>query len=255
MASRYNSKLQMELSSLRESCSTNTNFYNEIQKNYEMTYAGGCGGIAGKCNHCDATGTKAHQNYFKIIFPDDVVPEHVKKCICGIKIKENCYIQCEEGLIIVGNECINRFIQNSDKGRRTCGFCGDRHRNRKDNYCNTCRKKIEEERIKKERIRKEKEQEMRCIMCNKMKKSDKYATCYSCYKHKLDNLGPEWFCNCGKKKGKSSYRTCWYCRNNSYQHSDNDIKCSMCQDHPSGMYACEGMYIQCVDCGGGCGGE
>lgn len=51
----------------------------------------------------------------------------------------------------IGSECIKQFDRkdlNDDlqrhedvlKKRRLCGGCGQRHKNRKDNYCNECRK-------------------------------------------------------------------------------------------------------------------
>ena len=217
-----------------------------------MTYAGGCGGLAGNCSHCDAAGHKEHLKYFKHLFPNDVVPEHVTKCICGMTIKENCFIQCKDGLVIIGNECINRFIDKNEKGRKTCARCGDNHRNHKDNFCNSCRKEIKEC----EKKRKKTEAFMRnykpqCIECSKIMQNALYEKCWDCYMKETSKLGPEWFCDCGKKKGKISYSTCWNCHNN---HKKNDI-CSTCYDHPSGMYACEGIYIPCVDCGGGHGGE
>ena len=65
---------------------------------------------------------------------------------CGVYIKENCFIEDENGeIVIIGNECINKFCKIS---YRSCSNCEARHQNRKDNYCNDCRiilKKQEED--------------------------------------------------------------------------------------------------------------
>lgn len=78
-----------------------------------------------------------HLRYYRMI-TDDPLPEHGNRCVCNHKIKENCYITnpAETELMIIGNCCIKKFIDN--KGR-TCSNCRKPHRNRKDNLCNSCR--------------------------------------------------------------------------------------------------------------------
>ena len=90
------------------------------------------------------------------------------KCVCGVSIKENCFIEDEDGeIIIIGNECINKFCEIS---YRSCGNCGVKHQNRKDNYCNDCRLKL------------------KCPICNTIKKIQ-YNICYNCFEYnKLHNL-------------------------------------------------------------------
>ena len=39
---------------------------------------------------------------------------------------------------VIGACCIEKF----NLGGRTCAICGDEHNNRKNNYCNNCRKGI-----------------------------------------------------------------------------------------------------------------
>ena len=66
-----------------------------------------CGGDTGR-----------HLNYFIIYFNNfKNVPEKVKYCVCGHRIKENCYITDKERILILGNCCIRKFIP---KSSRTC---------------------------------------------------------------------------------------------------------------------------------------
>tara|TARA_R110000803_G_scaffold101228_1_gene169152 strand:+ start:613 stop:1017 length:405 start_codon:yes stop_codon:yes gene_type:complete len=100
----------------------------EYSKNNFWVYAGGFGP------------TPRHRNYFNLRWPGRVnnPPKHKKKCICEHAIQENCYIFNTETkkIKVIGNCCIDKF----DLGGRTCGQCGAIHKNRKDNYCNDCRK-------------------------------------------------------------------------------------------------------------------
>lgn len=79
-----------------------------------------------------------HKNYWKLVFGKLELPEKEDKCVCGHKIKENCYITNKENteLIVIGNCCIKRFMKNSGK---TCEECGKPHKNRLVNKCNDCR--------------------------------------------------------------------------------------------------------------------
>ena len=90
-----------------------------------------CGGNMGR-----------HRSYWELVNGKDPLPEHATKCICGQEIKENCYISGiigdEEIIVIMGNNCIKRFVP---KCSRTCKKCGEIHKNRKDNLCNKCRRK------------------------------------------------------------------------------------------------------------------
>tara|TARA_R110002110_G_scaffold68522_5_gene185443 strand:+ start:78 stop:497 length:420 start_codon:yes stop_codon:yes gene_type:complete len=95
------------------------------------------------CGGDEAAGLN-HYNYFKTIFggePEACVEDYPAiKCICGHTIHRNFFIcnKEEDELLIIGSECINKFI--TKKGR-SCEKCGDPHRNRKDNLCNNCRSK------------------------------------------------------------------------------------------------------------------
>ena len=79
-----------------------------------------------------------HLNYWKLRFGNKKIPEFKESCLCDHELSiENCYIEMADSKIIVlGNCCIKRFIGNSS---RTCSICKKPHRNRKDNFCNTCR--------------------------------------------------------------------------------------------------------------------
>jgi len=80
-----------------------------------------------------------HLNYFKRNYKNDILPDHNGNCICGHKIKNNCFISDGEFVLSIGESCINKFIPKNEK---ICSTCGIRHRNRKDNNCVKCRKKF-----------------------------------------------------------------------------------------------------------------
>ncbi len=110
------------------------NFVKNLYDNYGMNvselknwkYAGGNQG--------------RHKNYFKLYFGDDILPEYASQCVCGKDIKENCYIHNEETdeILIIGNECIKKFMPKESIGRR-CMVCNAPHKNRKNNKCDECR--------------------------------------------------------------------------------------------------------------------
>ena len=95
----------------------------------------------GGWKYCGGDKEGRHLNYFNMVCPDDEIPEKAPHCVCGHKIKENCYITNGDEILILGNECIKRFLGN-EKGGRTCELCGASHRNRKRNRCNYCKKLI-----------------------------------------------------------------------------------------------------------------
>lgn len=117
-----------------------------------------CGGDTGR-----------HLNYFKIFFLKyKELPDHMNYCICDHHIKDNCYITDGKQILTLGNCCIKRFIP---KSGRTCEKCGESHKNRIINRCNTCRKK---------------KYYIPCMKCGK-KCDDRYETCYFCYISKKFN--------------------------------------------------------------------
>jgi hypothetical protein len=85
-----------------------------------------CGGERGR-----------HLNYYNICCIGEEQPDHEELCICGHRIKENCFITDGYYILTLGNCCIKRFLPYS---KRSCENCGREHRNRKDNLCLTCRR-------------------------------------------------------------------------------------------------------------------
>lgn len=127
-----------------------------------------------------------HTKYYKLRFPGYNFPEFTDTCICGHKIKENCYIindLNEDDLIILGNCCIKRFLSEDNAGR-TCEICKKPHRNTKDNRCKDCRKKF-------------------CTDCDKEKYSN-FTKCKDCvFNGKCHDCGTEI---------SKSYIQCYNCR-------------------------------------------
>jgi hypothetical protein len=123
---------------------------------------------------------------------ENILPKKECFCLCTKEIKENCYIYNQENkeIYVIGNHCINRFIGEKATGKR-CDRCGDRHRNSKDNNCNTCRLIIEEDKQKKAlelKNEKYKYYKVKCKDC--FKDCSPYVRCYSCnqrYKKKCND--------------------------------------------------------------------
>jgi len=77
-----------------------------------------------------------HLRYYKLCSGGEELPEHNPYCVCGQKIKRNCYLTKDDQILVLGNCCIKRFVHNSG---RTCSVCGLAHLNRKTNFCNMCK--------------------------------------------------------------------------------------------------------------------
>jgi len=158
---------------------------NEIQNNFKY-----CGGNRG-----------SHLNYFKLSCPTDDMPELIDECICGQKIKENCFITDGDRLVVLGNCCIKRFC---NKSNRSCEVCNETHKNTKQNRCNNC-KIIEKKTTKKICIKCGVKHLNRVVnKCNKCRNNccdvcEKYCNnlfkncCYDCniQKNKLIKLNNE----------------------------------------------------------------
>lgn len=69
------------------------------------------------------------------------LPIHKDNCICGHSILKNAYITDNintlDNILVLGSCCITRFQKT--KLKRTCDTCGEVHKNRVVNRCNTCR--------------------------------------------------------------------------------------------------------------------
>lgn len=64
------------------------------------------------------------------------LPEQVQKCICGETIKHNYWITDGTEVLIIGSDCIQKFVRRCGK---VCINCKQIHKNRKDNRCTPCR--------------------------------------------------------------------------------------------------------------------
>ena len=83
--------------------------------------------------------TGQHLKNFKNKYKDKPLPPHSDRCVCGHVIKHNCFISNGTDVLVVGTACALRFVPRQDK---ICDDCKEKHRNRKDNKCNKCRRKF-----------------------------------------------------------------------------------------------------------------
>jgi hypothetical protein len=91
-----------------------------------------------KWKYCGGN-TGRHYEYFLIACKDEILPDDANKCLCGHKIKENCFITDGYYIITLGNCCVKKFLKFNG---RSCAICENPHRNRKTNKCNQCRYKM-----------------------------------------------------------------------------------------------------------------
>lgn len=164
-------------------------------------------------------------------FPHYGMPEGQHYCVCGqTGLRYNCYITDGVDVITIGTVCMRQFIKKSEKfnWKNRCDRCLQPHKNRKDNYCSTCRpiiekekeeekKRIEEEIRKKQqqeidqmweklRIQREMELERKKVTCQcGAMKSPNYDCCWKCFK--ILTTCPK----CNKFK-KSTFQFCFNCK-------------------------------------------
>ena len=105
----------------------------------------------------------AGKRYFKLKCPNEEPPYLRDRCICGTAILYNYYLRGpdsngDQHIIILGSQCIKRFVVNSVKN---CSDCGAGHNNRLVDRCNNCRVG-------------------KCDGCSR-RCPDRYARCYNCY--------------------------------------------------------------------------
>jgi len=112
-----------------ETCIVGINIILELEK-HQLTLSS-----LAKTKYCGGD-TGRHKRYWKILFGDDPLPPKQDRCICGHNIVENCYIEYEGKILVVGNQCIKKFTPNPN---RTCELCGDTHKARKNNRCKNCK--------------------------------------------------------------------------------------------------------------------
>ena len=99
----------------------------------------------------------ADLRYFKLCCKGREMPKHEDYCVCGHAIKNNCYINHGEQILILGNCCVKKFIPQSS---RTCESCNKTHKNRIINKFNDCRKGF-------------------CDICG-IRVNEKYKKCFTC---------------------------------------------------------------------------
>ena len=90
---------------------------------------------------CGGSKEKKDSDYFFEKNPlITVLPNNVNDCLCGHDIKNNFYIQHKltKEIFIVGSCCIKKWLPKENQ-KKTCSECGERHRNRIVDLCNSCR--------------------------------------------------------------------------------------------------------------------
>lgn len=104
--------------------------------------------------------------YFNQVAPKgSSTPAASSNCMCGTKIKENCYITDDFGDLsryaVVGSCCIKKFL-GQERQKKTCPTCGEPHSRRSTPYCYNCEPK-------------------RCLDCN-CEIEKRFSRCYRCYR-------------------------------------------------------------------------
>jgi hypothetical protein len=152
-------------------------------------------------------------SYFKKKHPTKYIDEitfklivgkfiYKRECICKHYIVCNCFIysKSQDILLNIGKCCNERFNENSTK--RFCELCGEHHKNRKNNFCDDCRKTLFS----------------KCGKCKKSKNLDKYRWCFQCSNNNNNNVKKTYdFCSmCMEPKiteNDKQYKNCYNCNN------------------------------------------
>lgn len=104
-------------------------------ENYDLTYQDI---VEGGWRYCGGN-AKHHLNYWnlcnKLRKKPWNFPPLTNECVCGHRIKDNCYITNGKKILTLGNCCIKRFVPNK---HRTCHDCGIEHHRTKENLCFDC---------------------------------------------------------------------------------------------------------------------
>lgn len=104
-------------------------------ENYDITYQDI---VEGGWYYCGGNKNQ-HLNYWNLC--NDLrkkpwtLPALTDECVCGHRIKENCYITNGKQIMTLGNCCIKRFVP---KSKRTCHDCQKEHQRKKENLCYDC---------------------------------------------------------------------------------------------------------------------
>src|ERR1700744_1157849 len=94
--------------------------------------------------YCGGTpdGDTQYWERYKDGHPTLIEPAFTTICICGASgLVKNYYVSDGTKVIAIGSECIRKFIR--DGRSHHCNVCNIVHRNRSDNLCTACRKKVE----------------------------------------------------------------------------------------------------------------
>lgn len=93
-------------------------------------------------------------------------------CLCCKDIKNNIYFKHKttEHIIIIGNRCCERYMNKKKK----CSTCDNTHKNRKDNFCNNCRKIMLEQKKINKRVKEKINELLKKDKSNEALKLDEY---------------------------------------------------------------------------------
>lgn len=190
-----------------------------------------CGGNAGSHNNyfnqCLKTMRKHYtRKYF-------AVPPHKTHCLCEHRIEQNCFTTDGTQILVWGNCCINQFVEMSS---RTCATCDAPHKNRKNNYCNDCRKKYDDAKRRALKMHK-------CSQCNRLC-DKKYSYCYSCTTaaiNPLDSTPSAHKCRQCNKSCDTKYTYCYSCKT-AKETAQEMHKCGQCGRK------CDKKYYLCYTC-------
>ena len=95
--------------------------------------------VSNNWRYCGGDRRPRHISSWKMFNKGKMLPFPAKEhhCVCEHPIVENCYITDGNGwILVVGNCCIEHFVE---KSGRICETCGATHRNRNVNKCKDCR--------------------------------------------------------------------------------------------------------------------
>lgn len=199
-------------------------------------------------NYSYAGGTHEKDfRYFQLLYPGKAFPDHRDHCVCGHRLKWNCYItngkREYDSIMVVGKCCITAFMKHC---RRTCEVCNNPHQRRKTNICTSCERSSKRcigcghESLTNNKITIQHVEYYACCVCinnidhctrckqiKKIKNMQvKNRMCETCNKHCrfCDNISElkygfcedcrcnKWnTCPCGKSK-RVTFNTCFHCK-------------------------------------------
>ena len=102
------------------------------------------------------------EKLWKHYFGERMMPTSSETCLCKQGgLRYNCYITDGTRILTIGRICMIQFLPNQADGMNSkrCERCMKPHKNRKDNFCSSCRVlNAKEEAEEKERVRLEEEE-------------------------------------------------------------------------------------------------